>query len=140
MIAAALPALLVALLLGSGLYGIDLLCAGTLQEVTAGIDGKGGLIPVMLKAFEDPAGALPLMGPVAVGLGALLMANARLRSRPQMAIAITLLALAVPVLLFVVATPQVCWFGLSGQMLSLSYAGVTTALAGVIWLATRSAP
>lgn len=134
MIYAAVPAVLVALFFGAGLYGLDLLCAGTLQTVTEGYTGKTALLPLMAKVILDPILVLKFIAPIALGLWAFLLANARLRALPALVIALPILAIALPVLLYVVLLPSFCALGLSGQALALAYAAITLSLAGLIRL------
>ena len=131
---AAIPATMFGLLSGTLLLGLSLKCAGDLAAVLDGVTGRAALIPMLRHAATHPLDVLPFAIPPFLGVWMLLIANARLRHVPALAVAVGLLPFIALVLVGILLAPGICDTGPNPVTLGVIAFGVLAALAGIIFV------
>ena len=134
---AAIPAAMLALVLGAALHGLEMGCGGGLDELRGSAGDKGLLIPVILDFLSRPAPALGLFLPFFGGFMALMLAGAFLRKWPRFAVGFEVAAILTVVLVLVIPAPRYCALSLSGQALALRFFAVAVLVLGAVWIGAR---
>lgn len=131
---AAVPATMFGLLSGSFLLGLSLKCAGDLAAVLDGETGRAALIPLLRHALGHPLDVLPFAIPPFLGVWMLLIANARLRHSPALAVGVGLFPFIALILVGVLLAPGMCDTGPNPLVLGIIAFTVLAALAGIIFV------
>ena len=131
---AAVPAAFFAVLSGTFLLGQSLKCAGDLAAVLDGETGRAALIPMLRHALTHPLDFLPFAVPPFLGVWALLIANARLRHLPALAVGVGLFPFIALIVAGILLAPGICETGPNPLLLAVMAGGVLAALAGGIFV------
>jgi len=132
--AAAVPAAIFAVLSGTFLLSQSLNCTGELKAILDGVTGKAALLPMLRHALTHPLDVLPFALPTFLGIWFLLMANAKLRHHPVLAVSVGLFPFIAFILGAYVMAPRICNTGPDALLLALIAGGLLTALAAGVFV------
>ncbi|MDX5402689.1 MAG: hypothetical protein LPK02_10890 [Rhodobacterales bacterium] len=131
---AALPAAIFGVLSGTFLLSQSLKCAGDLAAILDGETGRTALIPMLRHALTHPLDLLPFALPPFLGVWLLLIANARLRHVPVLAVGVGLFPFIALILGGMMVAPRICDTGPDPLVLAVISGGALAALAAGIFV------